>query len=427
MTAGVDVQARSGGEGAPRAAGQAEPSGPALGPLAGVRVADFSHIAAGPYGTLQLAYFGADVVKVESSRHLDGWRTRDGNADMEESRPFADHNKNKRSVTLDLKHPDGREVARRFVAHCDVVVENFSFGVMERLGLGYDELREVRPDLVMVSLQGLGRSGPRREWVTWGPSLMPLCGLSYLWNHPGAAVPTGSQTSYPDYVVALHAAALIVAALLRRDRCGRGCHIEMSQAEVTATLIGCAFVEQSVTGSDPLPRGNDDRRYAPHGCFPCLGEDRWCVIAVVGDEQWRALAALMGRADLRDDPELATVAGRRRRSEELDHAVSAWTAQLPAREVMERCQRRGIAAGMVASGEDVVSDPHLAARGFLVDTGHPRQPDLLLPSAAVRLSDASVANRPAPLLGQHTREVLAGVVGLDAAEIDALERVGALR
>lgn len=398
------------------------------GPLSSIRVADFSHIAAGPYSTLQLAYFGADVIKVESSRHLDGWRTRDGNADKEESRPFADHNKNKRSVSIDLKHPDGVRLAKRLVSACDVVVENFSLGVMERLGLGYDVLRQVRPGLVMMSLQGLGRSGPRRDWVTWGPSLMPLCGLTYLWNHPDAPEPTGSQTSYPDYVVALHAATVVLAALRRRDRTGDGCHLELAQSEVTATMIGEAFVDAYLTGRDPVPHGNGHPQWAPHGCYPCAGEDRWCVIAVMDDTQWRSLADLIGRGDLREDSGLGSAEGRRRRAAELDGVIGEWTRARTPREVMELCQGHGIAAGVVANGEDVVTDPNLSSRGFLVDTDHPRQPGLLLPSVAVHLSATpGGVHHPAPLLGEHTREVLAEVCHLDDADIESLDCAEVLR
>lgn len=397
------------------------------GPLAPIRIVDFSHIAAGPYGTLQLAYFGAEVIKVESARHLDGWRTRDGNADKEESRPFADHNKNKLSVRLDLKHPMGAELARRLVEKCDVVVENFSFGVMERLGLGYEALKIRCPRLIMVSLQGLGRTGPRREWVTWGPSLMPLCGMTYLWNHADALEPVGSQTSYPDYVVGLHAASAILAAMRFRDRTGKGCHVEISQAEVTASMIGDAYTELSLKGSDPIPNGNRNPAHIPHGCYKCAGEDRWCVIDVTTDEEWQSLAELMQRKDLLDDPELNSINGRRAREVQIDEAVSAWTSERTPREVMETCQVHGIPAGLVANGEDVANDPNLVCRGFFVDTNHPVQRGLMLPGLAVHLDRTSGSVRtPAPLLGQHTREVLGRILGMGDEEIDALEAEGAL-
>lgn len=396
-------------------------------PLGNVRILDFSHIAAGPYGTLQLGYFGAEIIKVESTTHMDGWRTRDGNADKEESRPFADHNKNKLSVCINLKHEKGVALVRKLVRYCDVVVENFSFGVMERLGLSYEVLKESRPDLVMVSLQGLGRTGPRREWVTWGPSLMPLSGMTYLWNHSDAEEPVGSQTSYPDYVVGLHAATAILAALRLRNKSGAGSHIEISQVEVTASMIGTAFTEFSLTGVNPKIRGNQHPRHLPHGCYRCCGEDRWCVIDVTSDEEWKVFANLIGRSDLLLDPELSSVSGRRAREKDLDEAISKWTIMRTPREVMEACQKAGVIAGVVANGEDIANDLNLNARGFFVDTGHPKQPGLKLPGLAVHLSRTPGSVRaPAPLLGQHTDEVLGRILGMKQAEIVALEAEGVL-
>ena len=397
------------------------------GPLAPIRILDFSHIAAGPYATLQLAYFGAQVIKVESSSHMDGWRIRDGNADKEESRPFADHNKNKLGICINLKNPRGTELVRRLVAHCDIVVENFSFGVMERLGLGYEVLQTKRPDLIMVSLQGLGRTGPRRDWVTWGPSLMPLSGMTYLWNHGDSSEPVGSQTSYPDYVVGLHAATSILAALRQRDRTGRGCHVEISQVEITATMIGSAFTELSLTGSNPIIRGNQNPFHTPHGCYKCAGEDRWCVIDVTTDEEWHSLARLLGRIDLLNDLELDTQNGRRSRTREIDEAISAWTLTRTPNDVMKTCQKHGIPAGVVANGEDVASDPNLNFTNFFVNTNHPRQPDLILPGVAVHLSSTpGQVHSPAPLLGQHTTEVLTRLLDMDTTEIASLEIDGVL-
>lgn len=396
-------------------------------PLSDIRILDFSHIAAGPYGTLQLGYFGGEIIKVESATHMDGWRTRDGNADKEESRPFADHNKNKLSVCINLKHAKGVELVRKLVTFCDVVVENFSFGVMERLGLSYEVLKESRPDLVMVSLQGLGRTGPRRDWVTWGPSLMPLSGMTYLWNHPDAPEPVGSQTSYPDYVVGLHAALAILAALNLRDRSGLGSHIEISQVEVTASLIGSAFTEFSLAGSNPEIRGNRNPFHCPHGCYRCYGEDRWCVIDVTSDDEWKSLAQLMGRMDLVNDPDLNSLSGRRSRARELDDVISQWTIMRSPREVMEACQESGVPAGIVANGEDIANDPNLNSRGFFVDTDHPKQPGLKLPGVAVHLSRTPGAVRmPAPLLGQHTDEVLGRILGMELTEIESLKAEGVL-
>lgn len=378
---------------------------------------DFSHIAAGPYATLQLGYFGAEVVKIESKHRLDGWRVRDGNADIEASRPFADHNKNKRSLTLNLKAPAGVELAKRLVGISDVVVENFSYGVMDRLGVGYDSLRAVKPDLIMASLQGLGSTGSRRDWVTWGAVLMPFSGLTHLWNLADAPEPVGSQTSYPDYVAALHAALAIMAALVHRDRTGEGRFIDLSQAEVTASLVGPAYMEYLVNGREPLPTGNSRPGHAPYGCYRCAGEDQWCSIAVTTDLEWRSFCDAIGRTELASAPPFATLRSRLAHRMELDALVSEWTRERSPREVMERLQAVGVPAGMVATGGDLLEDPHLAARGFLIETGHPRLGPLPLPGIAGKLSETPGSVwRHAPLLGQDNDYVLAEVLGLAPAE-----------
>ena len=237
-------------------------------PLEGIRVADFTHMVAGPYGTMQLAYFGAEVIKIESRARPDTWRIREGNKDVEASLPFADHNRNKLSVTANLKSDEGRELARRIIAESDVVVENFSVGVMDRLGLGYEELRALKPDIVMIRLQGLGTTGPRKNYVTWGPSLMPFSGMTWLWNHPDGGAPVGSQTSYPDYIVSIHMAFALMAALHHRANTGEGQFIDIAQGEVTASLIGPALLDGLVNGRAAEPVGNRGHAGAPHGCYP---------------------------------------------------------------------------------------------------------------------------------------------------------------
>lgn len=260
-------------------------------PLVGIRIADFTHMVAGPYGTMQLAYFGAEVIKVESTVRPDTWRIREGNQDVEASLPFADHNKNKLSVTINLKSAEGRELARRLIAISDVVVENFSAGVMERFGLGYEELKAIKPDIIMVRLQGLGSSGPRKNYVTWGPSLMPFSGMSHLWNHAGDGAPVGSQTSYPDYIVSIHMAYVLMTALHQRRNSGMGQFIDIAQSEVTASLIGPALLDALVNRRAPQPQGNRSDQRAPHGCYPCKGDDEWCVISVADDQDWARFCA----------------------------------------------------------------------------------------------------------------------------------------
>ncbi len=395
-------------------------------PLTGIRVADFTHMVAGPYGTMQLAYFGAEVIKIESRARPDTWRIREGNKDVEASLPFADHNRNKLSVTANLKNAEGRELARRIIAESDVVVENFSVGVMDRLGLGYEELQALKPDIIMIRLQGLGTTGPRKNYVTWGPSLMPFSGMTWLWNHPDGGAPVGSQTSYPDYIVSIHMAFALMAALHHRANTGEGQFIDIAQGEVTASLIGPALLDGLVNGRAAEPVGNRGHAGAPHGCYPCAGEDQWCVISVGDDAEWQRLCAVMGNGGTVRDERFATPAGRRANAEDLDALVSKWTRRRSPREVMESLQAHGVTAGMVSDGTTLVNDPHLRGRGSVVAHEHPRQGRLTLPGIVMKLSETpGEIRRHAPLLGQDTHTVLSGLLGLTDEEIHSLEAAGA--
>lgn len=395
-------------------------------PLAGIRVADFTHMVAGPYGTMQLAYFGAEVIKIESRARPDTWRIREGNKDVEASLPFADHNRNKLSVTANLKTAEGREVARRIIAESDVVVENFSVGVMDRLGLGYEELKAVKPDIVMIRLQGLGTTGPRKDYVTWGPSLMPFSGMTWLWNHPDGGAPVGSQTSYPDYIVSIHMAFVLMAALHHRANTGQGQLIDIAQGEVTASLIGPALLDGLANGRASEPLGNGSLRRAPHGCYPCRGDDAWCAVSVGDEEEWRRFCAATGRDVALGDERFATADRRLANAAALDELVSEWTRQCSPREVMEALQGNRVTAGMVADGTTLVTDPHLRGRGSVVEHEHPRQGRLTLPGIVMKFSETpGEIRRHAPLLGQDTHAVLSGLLGLSEDEIRGLEAAGA--
>ena len=395
-------------------------------PLAGIRVADFTHMVAGPYGTMQLAYFGAEVIKIESRARPDTWRIREGNKDVEASLPFADHNRNKLSVTTNLKSEEGREVARRIIAMSDVVVENFSVGVMDRLGLGYEELKALKPDIIMIRLQGLGTTGPRKNYVTWGPSLMPFSGMTWLWNHPDSGAPVGSQTSYPDYIVSIHMAFVLMAALHHKANTGEGQFIDIAQGEVTASLIGPALLDGLVNGRAAKPVGNRGHAGAPHGCYPCRGDDAWCAVSVADDEEWQRFCIATGHHAVLGDERFATAGRRLANAAALDELVSEWTRERSPREVMEALQPHGVTAGMVSDGTTLVTDPHLRSRGSVVEHEHPRQGRLTLPGIVMKLSETpGEIRRHAPLLGQDTHAVLSGLLGLSEEEIRGLEAAGA--
>ena len=395
-------------------------------PLAGVRVLAFTHVAAGPYCTLQLAALGAEVIKVESSTRIDLWRW-DKNRDPERSLRFIDHNKNARSVTLNLKTDEGRALAKELAAKSDVVIENFAAGVLDRLGLGWDVLSADHPELILVHMSGLGASGPRSTYVTYGPSMMAISGMTHLWNQPEREEPVGSQTSYPDYLVGSYAAYAIVAALVDRDMEGAGREIDLIQLDVVETAMGPAVVAAANDLAAVGPKGNRVADAVPHDTYPCLGgNDDWCVVSVSSDGEWGALAGLIGGAAA--DARFASAAARVAARAEVDAIVSAWTRERSAHEVFEACQAVGVPAGVVATGRDLMTDRHLNERGFLLEMEHAAMGPVKLPGLAFRFDhDPLPTWRLGPLMGQDNAYVFGEVLGRSAEEIDRLESEGVVK
>lgn len=386
------------------------------GALAGVRVVEFAHFVAGPYSTLQLAYYGAEVIKVESLGRPDMWRLREGDTDINASVPFADHNKNKLSVTLDIKDPRAREAVIGLVKASDIVVENFSLGVLDRIDLGYDDLIKHKPDLVMISLQGFGRSGPFRDAIALGPSLMAFSGMTSLWSEDPAD-PVGSQTSYPDYIVGIQAAFTLLCALEHRDRTGRGQYIEFAQVDAVLGLIAPELAEAS-EGGPADPQAGAATVAAVSGVYRCQGDDSWCTIEVRSPEEWLGLAAAV--------PDLAGCAGESGSLcvplDEARAALADWTAARPSDEVMDTLQASGVPTGAVHDGRSLVGDRHLKERAFASPAGHPVLGDIALPGPPARHidGDGPVVARHAPLLGEDRHEVLRRILGLTDEEIRQL-------
>ncbi len=404
------------------------------GPLAGIRIADLTIITAGAAATQILADFGAEVIKVEAGRYPDPFRNWGSGltppAGVERpwdaSPPFNVVNRNKLGISLDLKDPRGREVFLRLVAVSDVVTENFRRGVMDRLGLGYDELRKVKPDLVMVSFSSQGSDGPESGYASYGSTLDALSGLmsvtGYDENSPAWS---GNDVNYPDQVVSLLGAGVILAGLRYRQLTGRGIYIDLSQRELVTAMLGEVILDYTVNGRRHRPDGNRDPSMVPHGCYPCRGEDAWVAIAVADDRQWAALCQAMGRPELADHPDFATFPARWRRAAEIDAIIGGWTSCRDKREVMELLQAAGVPAGAVLNGRDLLEDPHLAARGFFTRVDHPVGGPQLQRTWPFGLSRTpGEVRRPAPCLGEHTRQVLTGLLGYSDAEVDGLEAAG---
>ncbi|MBM3138653.1 MAG: CoA transferase [Chloroflexi bacterium] len=406
--------------------------------LAGLRVLDGTQVWAGPTCTKLLGDMGAEVIKVESARRLDVARgevnPRSGagiypDGDPQE-RPwnraglYNDRNRNKRNICLDLTHPRGVDAFKRLAAKSDVVTESFRSGVMERFGLGYDDLRQVRDDIIMVSLSSQGATGPERAYGSFGATLEQTAGIASMTGYRGGD-PTTSGTFFPDPVVAVFSVGCILAAVRQRDRTGRGTYLDLSQREVTTSIVGEMVMDYTMNGRRWEPIGNRHRVFAPQGVYPCAGDDMWIAITVRSDAEWAALARVMGRPELAEDPRLAGVLGRRAEHDRLDATIAEWTCQRDAYATMRELQAAGVAAGVATQGHQLFEDPQLVARGFWEEVDHPeagRHPYLSRPFKLSKTPGGTYSY--APLLGEHTEVVLREVAGMSDEEIRELTELG---
>jgi crotonobetainyl-CoA:carnitine CoA-transferase CaiB-like acyl-CoA transferase len=399
---------------------------PAL-PLVGLRVADFGHGGVGVEISRMLAEYGADVIKVESRTYPDFIRVILGG---EMSPSFASSSRSKRGLGIDAKTAEGRRLLLELASGAtgaprfDVVVENGSTGVMDGLGLGYRDFAAANPDVVMVSSQLMGSSGPWSAWRGYGPNTQVTGGMTHLWDYPDVERPSGSQSIFPDHWAGRMGALAAVAAVLGRRRgvMEAGCHAEVCQVEQVVGVMGDLLARESLQAGSVQPQGNRRDRGAPWGFFACEGDDQWVAICCRDDAEWAALADLTGI----DDPSLAALDVRREREDEVEQAVTAWTRTLSKHAVTEACLAAGVPAGpMLTSGEQL-QDPHLAARGYLVELDQPPIGVMTFEGpafTATGMADADI--RPAPGLGEHTREIIAEL-GLDEAAVDDLIARGIL-
>jgi benzylsuccinate CoA-transferase BbsF subunit len=393
-------------------------------PLDGIRVADFCWAWAGPYGALQLAHLGAEVIRIESatrpcpSRHIPPWadNERGGNR----AGYFNQYNQGKRSIALDLKKPEGIAIAKKLVAKSDIVIENFAAGIMDKMGLGYEVLRTIKPDIIMASLSGYGAVGPEKGYVSYGPPQVALSGMSSLTGYQGGP-PMQAGFSYGDPNGGVHGTFAILCALLHRAQTGEGQYIDLSQREACAMLLPEALMDYVMNGTQPPRNGSRDPYLAPHGVFRCKGEDRWVSLAVQSDEEWQRMCTAMGQPALASDPRFTTLAARKENEDALEQIVTVWTQERSAEEVTSRLQQIGIAVYPSLDGKDLLANPHVAARGFFVELEHPEvgtRRHLGIPWKMSRTP--CQIQRPAPCLGEATDYVLSEILGLSSEEIASL-------
>jgi crotonobetainyl-CoA:carnitine CoA-transferase CaiB-like acyl-CoA transferase len=389
--------------------------------LSGIRVVSLSTGIAGPNAARGLALFGAEVFKVESrAGGLDAFRSYGDNP--EASPRFIEVNLNTRSLTLNLKDPQGISLFKELVAKSDVVMDNFRPQVLPRLGLGPGDLLSVNPRVIVVRMPGLGSDGPLSAYGTWGPTLTAYSGLTYLWNHPGQDRPIGSQGVYPDYLTGAVVPAIVVAALLQRHRTGKGIAIDVAQMDLAAYTLGTIFLDASVNDRDPAPVGNLSPHMEPHNCFPCLGDDRWCVIAVQNDTQWVHLCTAMGQPELASDERFSTLLARRKNRQELFDLISAWTRRREAASAMELLQSVGVPAGVVQGGSDLAADAQLKARGFIEIVDHPILGKMPMAGLPMHFSDGRHDSlKSPPPLGSDNEYVITEILGHSADDLKRWE------
>ena len=393
-------------------------------PLDGIRVTDFCWAWAGPYGALQLAHLGAEVIRIESAKRLCPSRLippwPDNESGVNRAGYFNQYNQGKRSLTLDLKAPEAIDIAKTLVSKSDIVMNNFASGVMEKLGVGYDVLRRIKPDIIMVSLPGYGTSGPEKDFVSYGPPQVAQSGLSALTGYVGGP-PMMAGFSYGDPNGGVHATFAVMAALLHREKTGQGQYIDLSQWEAAIMLLPEALMDYSMNGTQPERMGNRDHHMAPHGVFRSKGDDRWVSLSVRDEEEWQRLCEVMGQPELRSDARFSTLAARKEHEAALEEIVTAWTQERTADEATQALQNAGIPAYPALDAIDMVNNPHVDARDYFVELEHPEvgtRRHMGIPWTMSRTP--CEIRRPAPCLGQDTDAVLTDIAGLSQDEIAAL-------
>jgi len=409
-------------------------------PLSRFRVVDFGTAWAGPMAAQLLADLGAEVIKVESRERMDGLRLgrpivgddiAGGDRGLwPELQPvFHGINRNKLSITLNLKTAEGLKLVKELLARSDVAINNYSPGVLERLGLLYPELRKIRPDIILVSMPAMGEVGPMRDVLAYAPIIQALSGLMSVVGYSEEEPLVGElQAPWSDVVAAIHASLATVAALWHRNRTGQGQFIEVAQLEATTSMLGEAFLEYQMTGTTPRPSGNFDVACAPHNNYPCADGDRWVAIAVGSDDEWQAFCQALGNPSWNAGGKFDTLAARLEKVGELDALISTWTRQRTAQEITELMQAHGVAAMPVMNIEDQFLDPHLQERQAYLEIEHPHVGIEWLYGMPWLLGSTPGGIRtPAPLLGQHNEYILGELLGLPAGEIERLQSEQVIR
>lgn len=393
-------------------------------PLEGYRVIDFGWAAAAPRATCLLADMGAEVIKVETRKRLDPVRFGPDNLerDPEKDPLFHSINRNKLGILLDLKTTAGLDLIKQLVRISDVVVDNFSPGVMKRFTLEYDDLTKIKADIIKISFPGVGREGPLSDVVTYGPSLAGLAGLDSMIGYEGERV-LGMQQAYADINAALFGAFAIQMGLYHRERYGEGQHIEVAQIEALLSTMPEPIMEADLNKRVLGTLGNFHPLMAVHNNYPCAGDDKWVSIAILTEAEWKGFCMALGDPPWTKEDDFADSYKRSLNRKKLDEHIAAWTVDKTPQEVMEILQQAGVAAAPCADTEDRYFDPHFQAREIIVNVEHPVTGVDFVPKVVCNLSETpGEIRRPAPLLGEHNNYVFGELLGLSEDKIEELVR-----
>jgi crotonobetainyl-CoA:carnitine CoA-transferase CaiB-like acyl-CoA transferase len=389
--------------------------------LEGVRVISLTSVWAGPWAGSVLADMGAEVIKVESSRKLDNLRYMVTLAETESGvnkGAFNIINRGTKSCTIDLSQPKGATILKQLVGVSDVVIENFAPRVMFGLGIDYTALKEVKPDIIMVSLSGFGGTGPDKNYVAYASTIEAVGGLNASFGYPGEEPALGAIYA-ADPIGSMYCVLCVIAALYSRHKTGKGQHVDISETEALISTIPEVVMEYTMNGRVRPRMGNRDEIMAPHGCYPCKGEDKWVAIAVSTDEEWRALCRAMGNPRWSKDERFADQYRRWQNQDKLDELIGEWTRNFTHYEVMYKLQDVGVAAGPSFNTEELVNDLHIKERGAIIKQNHPEAGETLVyrsPWASSETKD----NPPAPRLGEHNSYVFKDLLGLSDKELAQL-------
>jgi benzylsuccinate CoA-transferase BbsF subunit len=394
-----------------------------------IKIVSFSWAMVGPLTMKYFADHGATVIRVESSKRACLNRTsppfKDGEPGINRSGYFNYFSANMLSTALNMSHPLALGFAKRLIAKADVVMENFTPGVIEKWGLGYEEVRKVKPDIIMLRQSGFGSSGPYSRLPAYGMILAAIAGIpNFIGWADREPLPVGVG-AYTDCISPRFAAAALIAALDYRNKTGKGQLLDLSQFETGLYFILPAILEYVTNGREPLRKGNECSYGAPHGVYPCQGEDRWCTIAVLNDKQWSELCKVIAKPEYIEDPRFCTLLNRKKNERELNAFLSEWTIKFTAEDVMDRMQAVGIPAGVVKDAKDIYSDPQLRGRGFFWPMNHNEMGLFTHLGTSIELSETPAeAYRPAPCLGEDTEYICTKILSMPDEEFIEFVQAG---